>query len=102
MSGNNVLTCAYCGQRYQDGTPTTKHKLLNDHIRECEDHPLRQAEIKIKTLRAALEGVVGASTEEELCAIERLLPTLSASDADKRVSVNAIKALKMCLQHQES
>jgi len=48
-----VLTCVYCGHQYPDGTPAAKHKLLTEHIKICELHPLRAAEKNIKILRKA-------------------------------------------------
>lgn len=87
------LTCVYCGMVYPEGTPPHSAKVLTDHIKVCEKHPMRSAEIKIKKLRKALSGLVGASTEEELKAMEASLRALPAPDADKTVAINAIHVL---------
>jgi len=39
-----TLTCAYCGHEYPNGTPAAKHATLDQHIRECPQHPMRQVE----------------------------------------------------------
>ena len=50
-----VVTCVYCGHQYPDGTPTTKHELLTEHIKTCEKHPMRDAEQKIKLITLLCE-----------------------------------------------
>lgn len=37
---DRVLTCAFCGLTYPEGTPTHKHEALTAHIRECPRHPV--------------------------------------------------------------
>lgn len=88
-----ILTCVYCGHEYPQDTPTFGSQVLTDHIRECPSHPLRKAESDIEKLRAALIGLVGAGTEQELQQMEAALQLLPAPDEDKAVSVNAIHAL---------
>ena len=53
-SRSNVVTCAFCGQAYPDGTPTTKHELLTEHIKTCPAHPMR----KIEADRDLLHGIL--------------------------------------------
>lgn len=95
MSENNIVTCVYCGHQYPNGTPAAKHQLLTDHIKICEKHPLRDAEIKIRKLKAALVGFIGAETREELDAMEVIIRSTPAPDSDKAVAINAIDALRM-------
>lgn len=95
MSENNIVTCVYCGHQYPNGTPAAKHQLLTDHIKICEKHPLRDAEIKIRKLKAALVGLIGAETREELDAMEVIIRSTPAPDSDKAVAINAIDALRM-------
>lgn len=89
----NVLTCVYCGNEYPEGTPPHGSKVLTDHIRACEKHPLRQAEQTIKKLRSALAGLVGASTKSELEQIEFGLRIAPAPDQDKVAALNAVHCL---------
>ncbi len=51
MLSTTILTCAFCGQAYPDGTPTHKHEALSAHIRVCEKHPIG---IENRALRRAL------------------------------------------------
>lgn len=60
----DTLTCVYC-VAYPEGTPP----------------------------RAALSGLIGASTKEELAAIELALRSIPGPDADKAAAINAIHAL---------
>lgn len=96
MSENNVVTCVYCGHQYPDGTPAAKHELLTEHIKICEKHPMREAEQKIERLRNALAGLIGASTKEELDAMELILRSTPAPELDKIAAINAIDALRLC------
>jgi len=97
MSENTVVTCVYCGHQYPDGTPTAKHKLLTEHIKTCEKHPLREAEYKIERMRNALIGLVGASTKDELDDMEQVILSTAASEEDKAVAIDAIDALRLFL-----
>jgi len=85
-SENRVLTCVYCGQEYPQDTPAWGDKVLTDHIKVCEKHPMYK-------LRKALVGLVGADTKEELEKMEAAIRILPAPDADKAVTINAIHAL---------
>jgi len=42
--------CAYCGYKYPKGTPSHRNELLTEHIKVCEQHPMRAAERRIKEL----------------------------------------------------
>jgi len=91
----NTLTCVYCGHEYQAGTPASGSdvKALTDHIKICEQHPMREAEATIKKLRLALSGLVGASKKGELEAMEMFIRISPAPDADKAAIINAIHVL---------
>jgi hypothetical protein len=58
---------------------------------ECE--ALRKAEKNIALLRAALVGLIGADSEQELRQMEVTMRLLPAPAEDKAVSINAIHAL---------
>ena len=92
---DRVLTCVYCGHEYPAGTPASGSdvNMLTDHIKVCEKHPMRDAEEKIAKLRAALIGLIGAETPEELRQMEAAMRLMPAPDADKAVCLNAIHAL---------
>ena len=92
MSGR-ILTCVYCGHEYPQGTPAAGSEVLTDHIKVCERHPLRKAERDVAMLRAALVGLIGADSEQELRTMEATMRVLPAPEADKAVSINAIHAL---------
>lgn len=93
-----VITCVYCGHQFPGGTPAAKHKLLTDHIKICQKHPMREAEAKIQLLRGALIGVVGSDHPKEWDSMEALLQAHSATNPseenDVAISVSAIKALR--------
>jgi len=97
MNDKTVLTCVYCGHQYPDGTPASKHQLLTDHIKVCEKHPMREAELKIAKLKSALSGLLGVETKEELDQLEAVIRTTQAPDSDKIAAINAIDALRECL-----
>jgi len=71
---------------YPEGTPPHGSKVLTDHIKVCEKHPMRK-------LRQALADLVGASTKEELEAMEIALRATPGIEQDKIVAINAIHAL---------
>jgi hypothetical protein len=48
---DRVVTCVYCGHKYEDGTPESQDKRLTDHIKVCPKHPMREAEAKILELQ---------------------------------------------------
>lgn len=89
----NTLTCVYCGMSYPEGTPPHGAQVLTDHIKICEKHPLRQAEVTISKLRGALQGLVGASSKAELEGMELFMRTVKAPESDTVASLNAIHAL---------
>jgi hypothetical protein len=93
MNQERILTCVYCGEEYPQDTPTWGDKVLTDHIKICEKHPMRQAEEKIAKLRKALIDLVGMETKEELEKMELALRMTAAPDADKAVGINAIHVL---------
>ncbi len=88
-----VLTCVYCGMEYPQGTPAWGDKVLTDHIKVCEEHPLRKAEADIVKLRKALIGLVGADTKEELEQMEGMIRLMQVPEVDKVNTINAITAL---------
>lgn len=90
---SNTLTCVYCGKAYPEGTPPHGAQILTDHIKICKKHPMRKAEAIIFKLRAALVGLVGASTKAELTMMEMHFRSSPAPDADKVAAINAIHAL---------
>ena len=90
---SKTLTCVYCGMAYPEGTPPHGAKVLTDHIKICEKHPMREAEDTILKLRRALAGLVGVSTKQELEAMELALRSTHASNADTAVIINAIRIL---------
>lgn len=92
-----ILTCVYCGHEYPQDTPTHGDKVLTDHIARCEKHPMRAVLEQRDRLRTALAGMIGASTKEELDAMELVIRSLPASDDDRVVALNAIQALRACL-----
>lgn len=82
----NTLTCVYCGHAYPEGTPPHGSKVLTDHIKVCEKHPMRQ-------LRNALVGLIGVDGKEDLEQMEAAIRLLPAPAADKAASIDAIHAL---------
>lgn len=88
-----ILTCVYCGHEYPQSTPASGSEILTEHIKVCERHPLRKAERDFAMLRAALVGLIGADSEQELRTMEATMRVLPAPEADKAVFINAIHAL---------
>ena len=88
-----ILTCVYCGHEYPQDTPSHGEGVLTAHIKTCERHPMRKAEQEIAMLRAALAGLIGADSAEELRQMEVAMRLLPAPAEDKAVSINAIHAL---------
>ena len=89
----NTLTCVYCGMAYPEGTPPHGAQTLTDHIKICEKHPMREAERKISKLQKALSELIGASTKEELLAMEATCRSMPGIEQDKIAVVNAIHVL---------
>lgn len=54
-SDPQVLTCAFCGQEYPPGTPSSQHKLLLEHVLVCADHPMREVERKLASVQNDIE-----------------------------------------------
>ncbi len=94
MADDRVLTCVYCGMEYPQDTPSWGNEILTDHIKICPKHPMREAEGKIIKLRAALIGLVGAESIEELNQMEAIVRSASAPNVDKTAIINAIQALR--------
>lgn len=93
-----ILTCVYCGVEYPQDTPASGDKVLTDHIKVCEKHPLRAAEKKIQLLRDALIGFLqGCSTEEELkvmaSEITRQAKLRKVPKEDAAIALKAIRVL---------
>jgi hypothetical protein len=44
MGEDKVVRCAFCGEAYPEGTPTSKHDNLVAHIKVCQLHPMRDIE----------------------------------------------------------
>jgi len=78
---------------YPEGTPPHTSQVLTDHIKTCEKHPLRKAEEDIKKLRSALSEFIGANTREELESMELIMRTITVSERDRILALNAIHAL---------
>jgi hypothetical protein len=82
--------------QYPAGTPASGSdvKQLTDHIKICPSHPMRAAEEKIKKLRDALIGLVGATDRKELEAMKAVLENFPGiPDAEKKNTINAINAV---------
>lgn len=93
MSEGRVLTCVYCGHEYPQNTPASGDAVLTEHIRVCEKHPLRKAESDKAKLRAALIGLVGAGTVDELEQIEAAIRIMPVPEVDRMNTINAIRAI---------
>ena len=90
----NTLTCVYCGMAYPEGTPPHGSQILTDHIKVCEKHPMREAEAKIKKLRAALIGLVGEEKKAELEAMRSMtMSMLPLGHPERDRACNAITAI---------
>lgn len=90
-----TLTCVYCGKAYPAGTPPhgEGEKVLTDHIKICERHPMRNLEVANQKLRTALEAFVGASTPGELNAMAEVIRAMPGNDSDRILALAAIQAL---------
>ena len=67
--------------------------MLTEHIKVCPKHPMRKAEADVALLRKALSGLIGVETKSDLEQMEAAMRFVPAPDADKAVSINAIRAL---------
>jgi hypothetical protein len=84
----NQLTCVYCGMSYPEGTPPYGSKVLTDHIKVCEKHPMAK-------LRKALVDIVGSSDKEELERMETVLKMIpdGCISGNRTVILKGIRAL---------
>lgn len=77
-----VLTCAYCGTAYPPGTPASNATALNEHVRACTKHPLRQAEAVAKRLRDIAANAIDHVNDGDMRAeLRAQLAATVASDA---------------------
>lgn len=95
-----VLTCAYCGKEYPQGTQAWGDEILTDHIRECSKHPMRKVEADKEMLRNALAGIIGVSSKEELEVMELTVRMLPTPQADKIAMLDGIHALLATLPEE--
>ncbi len=56
MNSGRVLTCVYCGQPYEPGTPTHGTEVLTKHIEECPKHPYGMLRSRITGMVDELSG----------------------------------------------
>ena len=84
------FVCLECGEDYA-------RELNHPVIKLPDKHPLRiraeKAERERDLIRAALVGLVGVTTREELEQLESVMRLMPAPDADKAVTIDAIHAL---------
>ena len=107
-----ILTCAFCGHDYAEGTPVTRHESLTAHVMECKEHPLRAkldaAEKRATKLDSSLtsQGILLGSVSQDRAQVEADRDALKADlervqrDCDNatefwqkaQASVDALKA----------
>jgi hypothetical protein len=92
MTGR-ILTCVYCGHEYPQDTPAFGSDILTEHIKVCEQHPLRKAEQQISVLRSALVGLLGVDGKNDLIQMKTHIQNFPDTEPNKAVSLNAINAL---------
>ncbi len=95
-----VLTCVYCGMEYPQDTPSWGDKVLTDHIKVCEKHPMKKVCDDYAKVRKALVGLVGEDTKEGLDGMEVMLRALPIPDVDRMNTINAITALRDTLEKE--
>ena len=88
-----TLTCVYCGHAYPSGTPAHGAKVLTEHIRTCEKHPMRKLEADRAKLRDALIGLVGSADPEELQGMIVATETLPDPGGNRTVAIHAMRVL---------
>lgn len=93
---SRILTCVYCGHEYPQDTPAHGDKVLTDHIAGCEKHPMLLLIQQRDQLRGALAALIGASSNEELDAMEISVRSITGCDEDRAAALNAIHALRAC------
>lgn len=94
ISTYHVLTCIYCGHEYPQDTPAAGHQVLTEHIHTCIKHPVHQAKQSVALLRAALAGLLGASTIDGLADLEAGMELLPIPKTEKAIMISAIQALR--------
>ena len=94
MNEGRVLTCVYCGKEYPQDSPAWGDKVLTDHIKVCEKHPMKKLCEDYAKVRRALVGLVGRDTKDELDMMEAHLCILPVTDEDRIKTINAITALR--------
>lgn len=53
-NSTRVVTCVYCGHKYEKGTPQSQDDRLTAHIKECPKHPMRKVEKENARLKLAI------------------------------------------------
>lgn len=71
VSHHVVVTCAFCGQSYGPGTPTSGALVLGDHVRVCPQHPMRRVEALVVKLLTAVTELLDAGSIEKLRSLKR-------------------------------
>lgn len=66
VSHHVVVTCAFCGQSYGPGTPSSGAVVLGEHVRVCPQHPMRRVEALVIKLLTAVTDLLEASSIDEL------------------------------------
>lgn len=105
-----ILTCVYCGQAYPPGTPASGSPVLTEHIKVCEQHPMREAERARKAaessrdrLREALIGLRShrwrKDGSEDCWCVTEDMP--AGEDLDSLVHEDACNAARAALSAPE-
>lgn len=77
---DRVLTCAFCGLAYPEGTPSHKHEALAAHIRQCSDHPIgKENRELLAALKQQADRCERAERERELWRAECLASPAAGS-----------------------
>lgn len=97
MSETTII-CKYCSYAYPKAALSNIKGAIANHTQICDHCSLHQAELKIEKLRSALAGLIGAETKEELDGMELALRTIPTPASDKAAMIDAIDALRECLQ----
>lgn len=92
-----TVTCAFCGQAYPPGTPTSGTEAMAAHVRLCQSHPMRKVEAQVARLRRALEAFLDTDLDDRN-------ELISMRDTMKRIPFRSddiescIKALEILLE----
>ena len=89
---DRIVTCAYCGQEYPDGTPTSQNEALTEHIKNCEKHPMRDLEAVIASYQEELRSIVNLRDNGEMS-----LSFLAA----RKIAMDALTGQTIPLQKNE-